>query len=307
MFRKLLSMMAVALVSGVAFLPLAVPKVNADEISPAVASSTAPTATSTGTNIATTTTGMMSTSTATSTPIASSSASSDLLDNCTVTQADLDTIQAIRSNPNITYNEELSEELNARKTLLNTLISCAEGEVTTLTANLAAAVPGGSQATQVESQLAGRLNDATTYYELERSKLTGAGIYGTEQVAKEVLTWRTTSFTTMAEQVDAFLLWSKNQALFSAATSRMTQVGQVVSYLSSTDNNDLATAFASAQASFQAARNQNAAALDAIGQLQPSDQISTLIQESLTSLSNTYQSLFTVSNIIQGLIPQTAQ
>jgi len=228
-------------------------------------------------------------------------------DGCTITKADLEVIKSIENNSALSYQEELSQELAARKELLNEILNCAETQVATLKSQLTAPQVAGAQATAIQTSLVGKLNDATTYYELERSQLAGAGIFGTEQVAQQVLAWRAGSFAPINDEITSFLLWLSNQPLFTAAATRMTQVGQVVSFLASTNNSALAGAFATAQSSFNAAQNQNATALNAISQSAPAAQVSGSIQQSLQSLSTAYKNLFTVSTIIQGLVPQGSQ
>jgi len=238
-------------------------------------------------------------------PVAEAAGPVTVSDSCGVTQADLDAIQAIRSNPNLSYEAELQQELAVRKNLLNEILTCAENQVVSLQAELATSSVSNAQASAIQSQLGDSLNSASAYYELERGKLTGAGIYGTEQVAQEVLSWRASVFAPLSDRVSNFALWAQNQPLFTAAAARMTQVGQVVSFLSSANSQDLAAAFATAQTSFVNAQNENAAALSALGQSQATAQVNLLIQQSLSSLAQTYQNLFAVSNIIQTLVPQS--
>jgi hypothetical protein len=229
-------------------------------------------------------------------------------DVCAITKADLAAIRSIQADPTLSYNAELAAELAARKALLLQTISCAETQINTVQAELAGASGTASnQAQAIQVELNGKLNDALNYYELERGKLTDAGIAATEQVAGEVLSWRASTFAPISDQVDNFLLWTGNQSLFSTAATRMAQVGQVVSFLAPTNNAGLAAAYAGAQASFQTAEDQNTAAEQALAQSQSGSQVTGLIQQSLQSLADTYKNLFTVSQIVQNFVPQAGQ
>ncbi len=85
----------------------------------------------------------------------------------------------------------------------------------------------------------------------------------------------------------------------------MDQTQQAVAFLEGASaNTALQQAFNASYASFEAATQENAAARQALQQFLPPDQSLTLIKESLSDLQATYQNLFTVSGIIQSLLPQ---
>ncbi len=221
--------------------------------------------------------------------------------SCSIAQADLDAIHTIQVDPTLSYNTELTKELNARKALLNRVITCAQNEVQSLEKSLQAVSPSDASVKNVQSGLVGQLNDAENYYGIEQGKVGDVGLSGSEQVARDILTWRSANLLPLVARVSDFIVWSKNQALFNAAAARMAQAGRVVSFLSSTNNADLAATYASAQASFEKAQDENASAENGLAQSLPPDQVASLIQQSLQSLSASYQGLLAVGNIVQGL------
>jgi hypothetical protein len=223
---------------------------------------------------------------------------------CSITQADVDAISAIQTDSTLSYNAELSKENAARKALLNRVITCAQNEVGSLQQGLQAVSPADASIKDIQSGLVGQLNDVANYYGIEQGKVAGVGLSGSQQIAKDILAWRSSDLLPLEARISGFILWSKNQALFDAAAARMAQAGRVVSFLSSTNNADLASAYASAQASFQKAQDENAAAKNALAQSQPADQVALFVQQSLQSMADAYQDLFTVGNIVQGLAPQ---
>jgi len=227
-------------------------------------------------------------------------------DGCVISAVDLSEIKAIQSNPNISYLDEINQELAARKKLLSKTIACAEDEA----GSLKSEVNGASVAAadkNLQSQLSGKIDDAVNYYNIELGKLNVSGIKGSEQIAEEVLAWRASAYAGLASNVDNFILWSRNQNLFKTASARMAQITSMVSFLSQANNDDLASAFADAQTSFNAAENENASARNALAEYLSPDDTLAVIKQSLQSLADTYRNFFDVSDIIQKLLVGTSQ
>ncbi len=224
---------------------------------------------------------------------------------CGISKDDIAKIAAVQNDPTLTPSEEVVAELALRKQLIGQVVACAQNEIASLRTFLGSAATSTSAETQIERQLQGRLDDASNFYTIELGKLGTAGIAGTKAVASDVLAWREGTYAPLAAQVNDFVLWSGNQELFATAESRMTQTQQAVSFLESASSNaDLQNAFNAAYASFESAKNANAAAQNALQQSLPPDQTLVLIKQSLDSLQSTYQQFFSVSGIIQKLLPQ---
>lgn len=251
-----------------------------------------------------TSTAASSSSTA-STASASSPAPAQAADTCGVTTDDIAQIVAVQNDPSLSASQEVVAELALRKTLVSKVIACAQGETASLRKALAGVHTSGNAAQGIQSQLQGRVADADHFYAIELSKLNDAGIAGTEGIAGEVLAWRGGTYGPLAGQVGDFILWNANQPLFTVAQTRMDQTQQAVSFLEGASANAaLQQAFNDAYASFQSAKQENAAAEQALQQSLPPDQTLALIKQSLADLQTTYQKFFAVSGIIQTLLPQ---
>lgn len=215
---------------------------------------------------------------------------------CTIVPADLDAVKAAAA-------QGLLAELAARKALLTRTITCAKAEAQSLQNNLNALRVNDSEKT-LQSQFSGKLDDAMNYYDLELTKAGNAGIAGTQGIAREVLAWRAGTYDPLAAQVANFMLWEKNQNLFAIAAGRLHAMENFVSFLEEAGaQNDLRADLAGAQALIQSANNENQAAKNAFIQSLPPDQSFALIQQSLQSLSDAYQTFFDMSTIIQKLLP----
>jgi hypothetical protein len=227
-----------------------------------------------------------------------------IADGCGVTEADVAQIAVIQNDPTLGYIDEIKQELALRKLLVGETIDCAEQEVQTLQARLASTT-APSSAQQLQSQLAGDLNQASGFYSNELAKLNIVGIAGTKEIAQEVLTWRAGTFLPLGENVNNFILWAQNQNLFSTAQVRMTQTQHAVAFIEgATPNQALQAALASAQSSFNDAQNENTEAETALSENLSPDQTLGFIKQSLSSLSDTYKGFSSVSTIIGTIVPQ---
>ncbi len=243
------------------------------------------------------------------TPVAAtttvSSSSIPLVDTCGISKSDIAAIAAIQADPSLSASEEVVKELALRKQLITAVISCAQGEVATLRTSVKGAPDAGSAGEAIRSSLNGRLDDAANFYTLELGKLDNAGIAGTKAIAAEVLSWRQGTFAPLVGQTNDYVLWAGNQSLFSTAATRMAETQQAVSFLENASaNSSLSNAFNAAYASFETAQADNAAAQSALQQSLPPDETLGLIKKSLDALQSTYKQFFTLSTIIQALLPQ---
>ncbi len=215
--------------------------------------------------------------------------------SCTILPADLAAITAAQA-------QGVTAELAARKALLTRVITCANIDAQTLETQLhGTSVADG--ATALQSQLEGKLADATNYYTLELTKLNDAGIAGTKAIAGEVLSWRSGNYDPLAAQIANFILWSDNQNLFATAGARLIQMENIVSFIvSAGPNNQLQSDLAAAQVSIEDAKNENEAAKNALVQLLPASQSLAFIQQSLRSLSDSYQKFSDIGTVAQTLL-----
>jgi hypothetical protein len=221
---------------------------------------------------------------------------------CGITAADLSSIKAIQNNASLGYSAELQQELAARKNLLKKTIACAEADAKQDQETLGN-TPIDPSFQELENQWSDRLKSAVSYYDLQSQKIDGAGISGTESIAKEILNWRQNNYTPLAEDIANFITWSDNQALFTKAASRLSQVNNLVSSPLFSENPDLQNDYEQAAVSLKAAQDENAEAKNALSQSLAPDQSLLVIKQSLDSLSAAYQHFFDISNLVQSLLP----
>src|ERR1700685_1263393 len=87
------------------------------------------------------------------------------VDACAPTKDQITQIAAIQNNPNLSYSEELQQELALRKQLLGATINCAESEATDLQSSLNA-ITATNDTANLQSELSGKLSDAVNFYNI---------------------------------------------------------------------------------------------------------------------------------------------
>jgi type 1 fimbria pilin len=236
--------------------------------------------------------------------LATSTSSPNVVDNlCSVTAADIAVIQNIQGNSALDYNSEIKQELAARKALLIKTIQCAQNNALQLQEQLNGTTIDPSLIS-IKNQLSDNLSGAVSYYNIQIQNTSNSGIMGTKLIARDILTWRNNNYVPLAENVVNFIAWSDNQALFSAASTRLNEINALISSPLFSENKDLQVDYEEAAASLNAAEGQNSNAKNSFAQSLSPDQTLLYVKQSLTLLSETYQHFFDISTIIQSLIPQ---
>lgn len=221
---------------------------------------------------------------------------------CGITQDDLSAVKAIQNNALLDYSDELEQELIARRNLLSKTIQCAEADAKQAKINLAGTVIDPSLE-NLKNQWLSRFDDTISYYDLQLQKVGEVGISGTESIAKEVLVWRENNYAPLAENVLNFVMWSRGQILFSTAQSRLAQIGNLAGSPLFSENTDVQNYYEEATVSLRSAEDQNAATKNAFAQSLSPNQSLVFIEQSLNSLSSTYQYFFDISGLVQSLLP----
>ncbi len=229
------------------------------------------------------------------TAISTTTDSGAVTDNCLLSTANFTQLQAAQS---------LGDELAIRKQLLGETIACAVSDANSLQKTLNAVSMPDNQSISVQNQLSGKLDDAINFYDLESTKLSGAGISATQSIAKEIIAWRTANYSSLTGQINNLILWSQNQNLFQTAQARLAQTTQIVNFIeAAAANNDLQAGLNATRSSLENAEGENTAAEAALAQSQSPNQSLVLIQQSLQSLADTYQKFSDINILLRTVLP----
>lgn len=202
--------------------------------------------------------------------------------------------------------QTLKDEISLRRNLLNKVIGCASSDAETLQKTLKNIKAQDAVSSAIQNQLDSKLSDAINFYNAESAKVGTAGISGTQNIAKEMLTWRAANYIPAENTVGNFALWSSNQALFTTAGNRLNQTQRIVSFIENVaPNPDLQNAMSAARESTESALAQNKIVGQLLINLQPPEESAAAIQQSLQSLADAYQKFSDLTNLIQKLLPTT--
>ena len=209
-------------------------------------------------------------------------------DTCTPDASAFDAIQAIQNDPTLGYLGEIQQELAARRNLLSETLLCAKGENEALKANLLSEVTDPAFS-NLKDQLSGKLDDASSYYDIQLTKVNTAGISGTEAIARDVVAWRAGTYG-RSRQTFPILSFGpriRHYSLRRIAGLRRWEIWRRQSRFPRMRSCE--TDFQEATVSLQAAEGENSQAKAVLEQSLSSDQALAIIQQSLASLSATYE------------------
>ena len=197
---------------------------------------------------------------------------------------------------------KIRTELAIRKTILTAIIDCAAQETQALRQKVEETSPDGA-GTPIRARFLDALNGALQYYADARSRVDTLGIGGSKDLAREVHAWRANTYTPTATQALNFLVWTKNQELFSAANGRLTDIQTAIRSLKLTEDEKARTLLEESVASLRAANEDNDRARTELDQFPPPPETLSLIKHSLEKLAHTYELFFALSELAQKLIP----
>lgn len=146
-------------------------------------------------------------------------------------QDQFEKISAIQSNLTLDYLERVKQELAVRKEILRSAIGCLIAETTNLQKKLAGlplTEKNDPSLLKVRDRLNAALDQTVSFYNWKRAQVGDLGIQGTQSTARVIQEWKNTNYAVAYEETIAFMIWLKNQDLFSAAQVRLNQVEESV-------------------------------------------------------------------------------
>lgn len=192
----------------------------------------------------------------------------------------------------------IQRELESRIDLLNATIDCAKEELQALKNGLSDAA--NAKATEVRDRVFGAIDDGVRFYDIKKSVLSGQGIQGTKDVAREIKDWREANYNSLLGRVQNFLIWNDNQKIFDIASDRISQSQFIVSSLKIIDSQEAQNFLSAARDNWNEASNLNNRAGDAISQGLTPDETIDIIKQSLSTLATAYKSFLGIGSRLTG-------
>ncbi|MEK7193220.1 MAG: hypothetical protein AAB652_00310 [Patescibacteria group bacterium] len=195
----------------------------------------------------------------------------------------------------------LLTELQARKNILTTILSCSLKEVRGLSLNINDLSLPSESLKPVKNRLGNAFNETIAYYEAQKLKIDTLGIQGSKDLAKNILEWRIGNYAPLSEKTVSFILWAKNQYLIKAANQRSAQITQTIKALKLTEDADIKKLLADANVNLLAAEETNLLTEKAF--INDEEHYADSLKESLEKLALTYQNFFDLSEAVNKILP----
>ncbi|MEY4731669.1 MAG: hypothetical protein RL681_615 [Candidatus Parcubacteria bacterium] len=194
-------------------------------------------------------------------------------------------------------------ELAIRKKILFGIIDCAVDETRTLKDKVDEVPADNGSIAPIRTRFLSMLDSALQYYADARSRVDTLGIGGSKDLAREIRTWRTNTYTPTATQALNFLVWAKNQELFAAGNDRLADIQAAIRALKLTEDEKARALLEESVLSLKSANEENDRVRTELDQFPPPPNTLDAIQRSLEKLSHTYELFFSLSELAQKLIP----
>lgn len=215
-------------------------------------------------------------------------------------QKEVDALNQAIQNPQADYMAELQIELNLRKAILGKVIGCAEGEAKSLRDNLADKKTNDTDLEKLRTNLLGELDRILNFYASQKSMVKDVGLRSSQEVARSVRDWRTSTYGPTAQATSNLLLWIRDDNLLAIADSRAGQIHQTVYFLQLQDNEKITENLDIAKNALIAARKEHTLARDLL--VVRDEEALTHLKASLGYLSDAYNAFFEISDTVSKLL-----
>ena len=215
-----------------------------------------------------------------------------------------DALAEIQKNSLENYSLQLRNELILRKEILEGVVNCAQNDIKNLKGNLSSIKTENTEIKEIRDRFLQSTDEITAHYEQEKSRIPDLGLYGTKEFSRNLKNWREANETPLIQKATNFYIWTNNQGLFETTGDRLQQISRTVSALKLGDNEDIKALFSKAGNSFHNAERINRDIKELFKKNVSEEETLTAIQSSLTSLAETYQTFFELSEAVHTFIPR---
>lgn len=215
-------------------------------------------------------------------------------DNQCVFDAKFKELENILKNPDPDYLKQYNQELNLRKELLYDVLTCLMTNNSNLKDNLNKLNVNNSFAGDTKNKIIKKLDEAQEYYEFRKNRVNGLSIEGLKYTAYSLKTDRESRFIPVENIAGDLILWNKNNELFLFAQKRYDEMNKSIQIFKPEENKEIKNSLDIAQKKLDDALVKHNSALNAISDFNH-DEAKTLMNQSLESLLNVYQSFYELS------------
>jgi len=203
-------------------------------------------------------------------------------------------LENILKNPDPDYLKQYNQELNLRKELLYDVLTCLMENNSNLKDNLNKLNVNNSFAGDTKNKIIKKLDEAQEYYEFRKNRVNGLSIEGLKYTAYSLKTDRESRFIPIEKIAEDFILWNKNNELFSFAQKRYDEINKSIQIFKPEENENIKNTLDDAQKKLNNALEKHNLALNAISDFNH-DEAKDLINQSLENLLDVYKAFYDLS------------
>jgi len=215
-------------------------------------------------------------------------------DNQCVFDAKFKELENILKNPDPDSLKQYNQELSLRKELLSDVLNCLITNNSNLKDNLNQLNITNSLAGDIKNKIIKKLDEAQEYYEFRKNRVNDLSIEGLKYTAYSLKTDRESRFIPIENIAEDFILWNKNNELFSFAQKRYDEMNKSIQIFKPEENESIKNALDDAQKKLNDALEKHNLALNAISDFNHSE-AKDLINQSLEDLLDVYKTFYDLS------------
>jgi len=215
-------------------------------------------------------------------------------DNQCVFDAKFKELENILKNPDPDSLKQYNQELSLRKELLSDVLNCLITNNSNLKDNLNQLNITNSLAGDIKNKIIKKLDEAQEYYEFRKNRVNDLSIEGLKYTAYSLKTDRESRFIPIENIAEDFILWNKNNELFSFAQKRYDEMNKSIQIFKPEENESIKSALDDAQKKLNDALEKHNLALNAISDFNH-DEAKDLINQSLEGLLDVYKAFYDLS------------
>jgi hypothetical protein len=222
-------------------------------------------------------------------------------DNQCVFDAKFKELENILKNPDPDSLKQYNQELSLRKELLSDVLNCLIVNNSNLKDNLNQLNITNSFTRDIKNKIIKKLDEAQEYYEFRKNRVNGLSIEGLKYTSYSLKTDRESRFIPIENIAEDFILWNKNNELFSFAQKRYDEMNKSIQIFKPEENESIKSALDDAQKKLNDALEKHNLALNAISDFNHNE-AKDFINQSLEGLLGVYKIFYDLSQKAMSLM-----
>ncbi len=208
----------------------------------------------------------------------------------------IQSLELIQNNAKLGESEKIKAELQIRKQILRQIISCSSEEARLLKLKLTDTSIVDRLVEKLKLNLITEINQAVDYYQNKNSQIDNLGIWGSKNMAQQILDWRRGNYAQLIERTANLVAWNNNQGMIGVAEIRLAETKKDLEV--EIDNQKIQEVMDEAETNLTKAKTLNQRAREALlNSNNNSINYLEIIKQSLESLGKMYDNFFEIKEL----------